>query len=101
MAWNIPELDASDRFEPVWKGVTYSLPKLGDVSLDTMELFQRIQHSPDKTELSDIKAMFAAIDEDFGKVVGQLGATQLRALFQEWQEESGITVGESSPSVES
>ena len=88
------------QFDIEYRGVTYHLPLLGDLGLDALEEASLFSNGPEDIDASNVRALFVAVDPEFGKVCGKLGATQLMKMFRAWQAESGISLGESTASSE-
>jgi len=86
------------KFDIQYKGSWYHLPLLGDLGLDALEQASVFSEGPDDINANNVRQLFEVVDPEFGKVCGQLGATQLMKMFHAWQVESGITVGESDAS---
>lgn len=101
MVYKIPELSEDDVFEVEWRGVTYRLPLLQNISLDTLAEVSKVSDDPSKVELENIRDVMKALDPEFGTVVGQFAAKQLMAVFRALQDASSVSLGESEPSVES
>lgn len=101
MVYKIAELGEGDVFEVEWKGETYRLPLLQNISLDSLEAVSAVTDDPSKVTLENIRDVMRALDKDFAEVVGQLSAKQLMGVFTELQSESSVSLGESTPSVES
>ena len=101
MVYKIPELVDDDFFEVEWRGTTYRLPLLQNISLDTLEEVSKVSDDPTKVDLENIRDVMRALDPEFGAIVGQFASKQLMAVFRALQDASSVSLGESEPSVES
>lgn len=89
----VPEADTSDAFPFQWKGQQYSLPKMANITFDQIALVSNMD------DLQGMRALFEAIAPEFAeKAMGNMTTVELGALIDAWQEDSGLTLGESSAS---
>lgn len=64
-------------------------------------LIEKLSNSPGEISISDVLAMFDGGDKAALDAIRTLDSEQLEALTQDWQNDSGITVGESKASTDS
>lgn len=92
--FKVPEIDRSEVFEFEWQGVAHSFPKMANVDFDTISLLGGLD------DLPGLRALFEAISPEFAEgALGKMSTSEIGALVTAWQEDSGITVGESSASA--
>lgn len=101
MVYQIPELSEEDVFPVEYRGVTYNLPLLQNISLDAVGRLSDVTDDPSKISLENIRDVVMALDPEFAKVVGGMSAGQLLGLFNALKDASSVSLGESAPSVES
>lgn len=88
--FTIPEADQSEIFEFSWRGEIYSFPKMANVTFDQISLVGGI------SDLPGLRLLFEAISPEFTeKALGRMSTSEIGALVTAWQEDSGITLGES------
>lgn len=100
MVYKIAELSEDEVFEVEFKGVTYRLPLLENISLDSLEHLSSVADDPSKVTIENIRDVMRALDPDFASIVGQLSASRLMGVFTALSEASSVSLGESTPSVE-
>jgi hypothetical protein len=89
----IPEVDSSEVFEFQWKGKVFSFPRMANVTFDQISLLSGLG------DLAGMRILFEAISPEFAEeALGGMNTTEIGALVTAWQEDSGITLGESSAS---
>jgi hypothetical protein len=89
----VPETDASETFEFQWKGDVYTFPKMANVTFDQISLLSGLG------DLPGLRTLFEAISPEFAeRALGRMSTNEIGAVVTAWQEDSGITLGESTAS---
>lgn len=98
MPYIIPELSSDDCFDVVYKGKTYQLPKVANLSLDTIESIGAFSASPGDLSIDTAVTLIKTLIPDFP--VGELAVQkQVFGLLEAWFADSGISLGELVASV--
>jgi hypothetical protein len=92
----VPEADQTERFEFEWRGEQYSFPKMANVTFDQISLLG------DLADLASLRTLFEAVSPEFAeKALGRMSTTEIGALVEGWQVDSGVSLGESEASTTS
>lgn len=92
----VPEADQSEQFEFSWREEEYAFPKMANVTFDQISLLG------DLNDLPGLRTLFEAISPEFAeRALGRMSTTEIAAVIAAWQEDSGITLGESTASTTS
>jgi hypothetical protein len=98
MTYKVPESKrsiAQNRFEfETPDGATHSIPKAKYLTTGQIET---LSTKGQQLTITDLLDLFDN-DDAAGEAVRQLDSEQLQALMEAWQEDSGLTVGESRAS---
>lgn len=95
--FQIPEIDPSEVYEVRSReGKVYALPRMKNITYSQISLIG------DLADVDGVRLLFEAIAPEFAaEVLPGLTTDMLGSLIEDWQHDSGLSMGESSASATS
>jgi hypothetical protein len=96
MVYEVPPSKRSikqNQFQFKLAGAEYSLPRFKFIEIGQLELLTQPE-----TRITGLLSIAGGADTPLGAAFRKLVADQLEGLIEAWQEDSGVTLGESSAS---